>query len=274
MTSLSDYENSLDTLDTQLFSTATGIQCNFGGGYFFPYKSLSTFEVALSIARDLSLVFLEEKVHASYLAKRFLRLANTKSRASRVSGPKLFPQFFNHPIFVSNEEKGDVDVDSIFRKHEFHHLTVEGTKNISIGRNDSELQICFLGLQPHFFLRFSKSMISTKSDQKVPIRIERPASYNWNFVQSISTSDLEITLLTEQIVFDLPTTHTWVDASDGKLQNWPLHEAMRILITHNLSESEVQSVVSELKDVFSGLSLKVRSIDAVRERFNSFKLGK
>lgn len=271
MTSLSDYENELDKLDTQLFATETGIQCNLGGGYFFPYASLTNFETAMSVARDLSLFFLEENANASYLAKRFLRLASNRPKPVGVSA--VLSDFFHRSVLGRNSIEKTIDIDQEFRKHDFHQLTVEGNQSISISRNPGELKICFVGHQPHFFFSISKAIGAKKTGEQTPIRIERPAFADWHFIQFLDTQFLEIVLLSEYIVFDLPLSHSWLDTSDGKLTNWAQHDSMRVAVKHDFSDSDLQSVISNLKEIFAELNLQVNPLNAIREKYNFAKLS-
>lgn len=250
MTSLSDYENSLDELDKHLYRDVkrNGIQCDFGGGLFFPSKSISNPASALAIARKFSVMLLEEKdANVSYLSKRFLRLAYQESQ------PK----------------KSVAEVDEEFRRHEFHHLTVERYENVHFVCDSSGSQLSFLGRLPQFFFRITRSQDSKNRSLEKLIKIERPAFADWHFWQVLHVEELQVTPTPSCLVFDLPVSLDWVDNSGGKLANWRQHDAMRVAVRHTLTSDEVQSVIAKLAEVCDGLTLRVEPFDDLKAKYQS-----
>jgi hypothetical protein len=245
MSGLSDYEDWLDELDKRLYATEEGIHCEYSGGLFFPYSCVRTFEAAMGIARDLSLMLLdEENTNASYMAKRFLRLATAKRTKKK-------------------------DVDEEFKRHEFHPLSIESTSNIHVSNNDSLMAIEFRGPGPNHYVRLSRIRESKSAKLYGPLQIERPAFADWHFVQFLELDALVVVLTPTVIVLDLPVKRTWLHMGEGKLPDWRQHDAMRIALHHDLDDNELQSVVSGIQDITSGLNLNVRHFKTMDQKYGS-----
>lgn len=269
MTSLHDYEKWLDELDAHLYATATGIRCDYGGGLFFPYASLMTQEAALSVARELALVLLEEKeVNPNYLAKRFFRLVKEKNFPDKAAADLNFWErlFFRWTIAKTRRK---MDVEEVFKKHELFHIDLDGMKSISIVEHDNALQMNFLGRGPNIFIRLSRVRDSRNSRMTGPLKVERPAFATWQITQFMYLDGLDVVFTPSFIVFDFPTANTWQDTGKGRLPDWRQHYAMRVALRHHLSDSELSSVILNLKEICVGLKLRLLTSTPVMEEFQS-----
>lgn len=245
MNGLSDYEDWLDELDRHLYATAEGIHCDYGGGLFFPHSSVRTFDAAVAIAREFSLMLLDEKnTNASYMAKRFLRLATAKAKKKR-------------------------DLDEEFKRHEFHPLSIESTSSIKVSNSDSLMRIEFRGPGPNHFVRLSRTRESKSVRLCGPLQIERPTFGNWRLVQSIEVDEFDVVLTPTAIVLDLPIELHWLCGGEDKSTDWRQDDAMRIALHHSLDDSELQSVLASIEDIATGLTLKVRRFKAMNQKYRS-----
>ncbi|MDZ7938845.1 MAG: hypothetical protein U5M53_11430 [Rhodoferax sp.] len=250
MSGLSDYEDWLDELDRHLYATLEGIHCDYGGGLFFPYSSVRTFDAAMAIARDFSLMLLDEKnTNASYMAKRFLRLATAKATKKR-------------------------DVDEEFKRHEFQPLSIESTSSILVSNSDSLLGMEFRGPGPNHFVRLSRTRDAKSARLYGPLQIERPAFGNWRLVQSLEVDQLDVVLTPTVIVLDLPIELHWLCEGEGKLTDWRQDDAMRIALHHGLDANQLQSVLSSIEAITTGLTLKVRHFKAMDQKHRSTALSR
>nr|WP_315210841.1 hypothetical protein [uncultured Albidiferax sp.] len=244
MSGLSDYENWLDVLDEGLYATTTGIRCQYGEDYFFEFSSLRSFKEILPVVKELSLVLLENKeyINPSYLSKRFIRLATQQTGRNQYADQK-------------------------YAKHDLHQLTLRDQDGITFEDLSSIVQLRFLTSFGKNYLQLSRARDLRTSAYYGPLRIERACSADWKTLQFLDVEGIELVITPNHLVFDFTVAENWAVAETEGKSISRMDEPMRFAIRHHLSQDELQSLISKVQEISTGLRFSNRSFDGLDGKY-------